>query len=114
MVELDNMIEKIMDFGKNEYFYANGRFKCSFWKWQATGKEAFSDWNRDTNSPTLFREAMLNVIDEQDNHKQLLGLMVVQKSSRASNNKYFASIFIKPVNSNGSWQSMHTVTSLIG
>lgn len=111
MTSIDKSIEKIMNFGKNEFFYANGRFKCSFWKWQATGEEAFTGWKKDNNSPSVFTEAKLNIIDEENGHNHMLGLIQIQQD-KSLNDGYFATLFTKPHDAN-EWKHMYTITSLI-
>ena len=110
MKDIDKKIEKILKFGKNEYFIANRKFKCNFWKWQSMREDAFSKWKKDENSPEMFCEALLNVIDE-NTYNHLYGCIRISKDPNLSH-KYFASLFIKHLDSKD-WEHMYVITNLI-
>ena len=106
---MQEKIKKLLEVDPREYFTVNdSKFECHFWK---TNGKAFSEWEKDKNSPSLFCEAKVRVYDNADRGKLLEGLVVVQRNDAAAN-PLSAVIYIKPIGSD-KWQSMHTIVSLI-
>lgn len=104
---LDSIAKTAMSIGKDGCFCINGRFKCSF-KDGKHSQEAFSQWEKDSNSPSLFSKAEVDVVDENGEH--LDGFLQLQYDSKLSNKSY-AQLLTKHIGSNDC-ESMCNVTNI--
>lgn len=104
-------IKKLLELDPREYFTVNNsQFECHFLKNKA-GDKPFSEWKKDENSPSLFCEAKLRVYDNTDRGIYYDGLVLVQRDDTVDH-PLNAVLYVKKTGSE-TWQSMHTITSII-
>ena len=93
-----------LNIGKNEDFCINNKFQCKL-------LEDVSEWTKDGNTTSRFKEALLDVVDGTNNgNEHLLGLLSIQYDEDL-NDKHYAHLFVKHTNAN-EWESMHNVISI--
>ena len=109
--DMQERIKKPLEVDPREYFTVNNsKFECHFWNRDPKIKP-FTEWKKDENSPSFFREARLIIYDDDDRGKLLEGIILVQRDDAATN-PLSAVLYIKPLGAE-KWQSMHVITSLI-
>lgn len=109
--EMQAKTKKLLELDPREYFTVNNsRFECHFLKNKA-GDKPFSEWKKDENSPSLFCEAKLRVYDNTDRGIYYDGLVLVQRDDTVDH-PLNAVLYVKKTGSE-TWQSMHTITSII-
>ena len=109
--DMQEKIKKLLEVDPREYFTVNNsKFECHFWNRDPKVKP-FTEWKKDENSPSFFREARLIIYDTDDQGKLLEGMILVQRDDAATN-PLSAALYIKPLGAE-KWQSMHVITNLI-
>ena len=109
--DMQEKIKKLLGVDPREYFTVNNsKFECHFWNRDPNVKP-FTEWKKDENSPSFFREARLIIYDDDDRGKLLEGMILVQRDDAATN-PLSAVLYIKPLGTE-KWQSMHVITNLI-
>lgn len=107
--DLQENIKKLLEVDPREYFTVNNsKFECHFSK---TSSKPFSEWKKDENSPSLFCEAVVWVFDNKNRGTMLDGILLIQRDDAALS-PLSAVLYIKKSTSE-SWESMHTITSII-
>ena len=105
---MQEKIKKLLEIDPRDHFTVNAsKFECYF---LAIDHKPFTEWKKDENSPSLFREAEVMVYDNADRSKLLEGLILVQQNDSIET-PLSAVLYIKPFGSE-KWQSMHTIVDV--
>lgn len=114
--EMQKKLEKLSKLDRREYFIINSDFECQFSCKDNSKGPAFSEWRKDSNSPSVFAESeQLSVVDRRDYTKHYIGSVQLQRDPALNDGKLFASLWLKDLSSKSDepkWDRMLVVTSL--